>query len=243
MPMILKITISILGFFNLVFCQMLPMPFPGPSPMAFPGRPLMPYPGSMPNFMPRTVQTAIMPSVPQPLPLPMPMALPQPKLPVVVMPFYDKQKNKLPRRHKKKRKLKRKYISDSSCSDDSDTDYSSSSNIDFRTKKIKHSKGKHRRKQEVLTPVLSYVTKNGYVVYQKKINGNKVKDWVQGRSRYSNDMPRATKRNKMTVDELKRNIYNVKTCPGPNFITNDYLVISISPQTREALLKMFNAEL
>ncbi|KAF9408750.1 hypothetical protein HW555_011667 [Spodoptera exigua] len=56
-------------------------------------------------------------------------------------------------------------------------DGSCSESAEFRSKNKLRSKKK--RKHEVLTPVVSYVTKDGYVVYQKKIKKDKAKDWLE----------------------------------------------------------------
>lgn len=39
-------------------------------------------------------------------------------------------------------------------------------------------KGTKKKRHQVLTPVVSYVTKDGYVIYQKKIKKDLAKDWL-----------------------------------------------------------------
>ncbi|RVE48711.1 hypothetical protein evm_006677 [Chilo suppressalis] len=191
---VLDLVIFLSGFFQAVSCQMMPLPFPGSPQMAFPRQ--MPFPGPMPGFMPPVMQPGFMPpGIPHPMP--------QPKLPVVVMPFYSKKKkDHVPRRHKKKRRIRKKYVSDSSSSS-SDTD-SSSIDLDLRTQRSRRSMG--RNKQQVLTPVLSYVTKDGYVIYQKKIKEDRVKNWLQKGMRYSDETIGNNNRNRMAKDDLKKEI-------------------------------------
>lgn len=95
----------------------------------------------------------------------------QQKMPMVVMPYYsksaDKDQNKIKR---KKRRPKKIHYDDSS----SDYDDSGSASDEFNLR------AKHKTKRrQVLTPVVSYVTKDGYVVYQKKIKKDKARDWLE----------------------------------------------------------------
>lgn len=136
-----------------------PFPFPFPSPGSAPlqGIPIPPLPPSGPLVQP-------------PLSRPMPYPMPQAKLPVVVMPYYSKA-NKRVLKHKRRRQQKKYKHFTSSESDTSDS--ITSNEFEFRAKR--HPK---RRRREPLTPVISYVTKDGYIVYQKKIKKDTAKDWL-----------------------------------------------------------------
>ncbi|KAJ8724680.1 hypothetical protein PYW08_016154 [Mythimna loreyi] len=108
-----------------------------------------------------------------PMQMPMPLPMNGGRLPMVIMPHHSKKADR-PRR--KKRKPKRKRINmESSSSEDS-----CSESVDYRRSrnKVKSSLRKSN-KREVLTPVVSYVTKDGYVVYQKKIKKDKARDWLE----------------------------------------------------------------
>ncbi|XP_063826964.1 uncharacterized protein LOC135076426 [Ostrinia nubilalis] len=160
---VIHVIISVQVFHQARLQFMPPMPYPMPM-----GMPAGPVPAPMPLPMPLGMPAGPMPA-PMPMPMPMPLPLPQPRLPVVVMPYYSKAKKRRPAKRYRKRRPRRKYVS-SSC-ESSDTDVSSSSDIDFRASQ--------RRSRQVLTPVVSYMTKNGYVVYQKKIKNEKAKDWLR----------------------------------------------------------------
>ncbi|KOB78078.1 Uncharacterized protein OBRU01_03027 [Operophtera brumata] len=96
----------------------------------------------------------------------------QQKMPMVVMPYYSKSADKGRKQTKrKKRKPKKIRFDDSSCEED---DSSSSASGEFNVR----AKPKSKRRQ-VLTPVVSYVTKDGYVVYQKKIKKDRARDWLE----------------------------------------------------------------
>lgn len=165
MLLIFQSTILFQIFYQGVSQILQPMPFPPgmlPMPPAnAPGQMTMPGPIQMPG------------PIPMPGAMPMPLQVPGQKLPIVVMPYYSKAK-KYPRRHKKRRRAQKFYYksSSSSESDSSDTESSDSSSELGRS-------GKHDgRRRQVLTPVVSYVTKDGYVVYQKKIKKEKARDWL-----------------------------------------------------------------
>jgi hypothetical protein len=208
MSAILDITIVILSICQYVSTQMMhPMPYPGLPPMPFPSGP-MPFPsGSMPFPSGPMAFPPPMPGMmPSPMHLPGPIPIPQPKLPVVVMPYYSKNKKGSAKKHKKRRRLK--IYSDSSSSDSGSSDSSSSAEFKYRATKREKSfrSGKNRRRQ-VLTPVVSYVTKEGYVVYQKKIKKDKAKDWLQiGRRSHNHDSPEVTKDKGMSVKDIKKKI-------------------------------------
>ncbi|CAK1543741.1 unnamed protein product [Leptosia nina] len=99
-----------------------------------------------------------------------PFQIPQPRLPVMVMPYHSKASDK---KYKKRKRIKNKH-KESSSSSSSDS-HSSSKEYVMRSKK------KHRKKQkrQVLTPVISYVTRNGDIVYQKKVKKEKAGDWLE----------------------------------------------------------------
>lgn len=157
-----------------------PMPvpgLPGPGPIPMPGPGPMPMPGLGP--------------------MPMPMAMPPPgpahKLPVIVMPFYSPDPS-----YKNKKRPPR--ILDHESSSDTSGDSSSSvsrewwrgrrarsgrrSNIRRRSGRGFRKNRKHRtikrrhNKGNILTPILQYVTKDGYVIFEKKISNNEATDWL-----------------------------------------------------------------
>lgn len=98
------------------------------------------------------------PSLPQQMPMHFPF---QQRLPAVVMPY-------VPKHHKKtryhRRRSPKRVIEDSNSESCSDEDFRRSSRV-------------HRRRQ-VLTPVISYITKDGNVVYQKKVKRERARDWL-----------------------------------------------------------------
>lgn len=117
-------------------------------------------------------------------PMSMPMAYPtQRKMPSVVMPYYSRSEsrsggsrssglNRSKKRYRRKRRKPKKY--DKSVEHNSDNEFSGSGSAEqnFRRTKIK-------KRRQVLTPVVSYVTKDGYVVYQKKIKKDRAKEWLE----------------------------------------------------------------
>lgn len=154
--------------------QMMQMPS-GPQMMQMPnGAPMMPMPNGphmmqMPNALPMMPHMPRMPGMPPPMHLPMSLPMNGGRMPMMVMPHYSKKADK-PRR--KSRKPKRKRINMASSSSEG----SCSQSEEYRSKNALRS-GKKRG--GVLTPVVSYVTKDGYVVYQKKIKKDKAKDWLE----------------------------------------------------------------
>ncbi|XP_045496833.1 uncharacterized protein LOC123695138 [Colias croceus] len=120
------------------------------------------------------VHAGPMPMMPgQPMPLHAPYPVGQQRMPLVVMPYHSKAAD---RKYKRRRRPKKKYYKDSSSSSSS-SESSSSSKEDLRSRKKKN---KHKRKQrQVLTPVISYMTRNGDVVYQKKIKKDNARDWLE----------------------------------------------------------------
>ncbi|XP_050562699.1 uncharacterized protein LOC118269880 [Spodoptera frugiperda] len=135
---------------------------PGPMPMPNGG------PMQMPLMMPHMPRLPGMPSAPMPFPMQFPIH--GGRLPMVVSPHHSKKADR-PRR--KSHKNKRKRIS----MDSSSSEGSCSQSAEFRSRnKLRTSK---KKKHQVLTPVVSYVTKDGYVVYQKKIKKDKAKDWLE----------------------------------------------------------------
>ncbi|KAM3956161.1 LOW QUALITY PROTEIN: uncharacterized protein ACR2FA_009877 [Aphomia sociella] len=144
---------------------------------------------------------------PMPVPMPMPMVAPGPahKLPVIVMPFYSPERSYKKPPHENRRPPKRiveihtrrpSYYSDTDTSSDTDTDTSSdtSSNTSSegrgwwkgkgwrrngrRFNKRHKSRRKKHNKKDLLTPILQYVTKDGYVIFEKKITKGEAKDWL-----------------------------------------------------------------
>lgn len=159
----------------------------------------LPQMAQMPGMsLPQAVQTMQGPPMPMGMHMPggMAMAMPnmgmQPKMPVVVMPYHSKnqdKKNKNKKRKKKRHPKKYTYKSESCSSDDSvssdDTDSSNERPSNWKRfiraghkSRPQEYREKHKRRREVLTPVISYVTKDGYVVYQKKVKKDKAKDWL-----------------------------------------------------------------
>jgi hypothetical protein len=173
------------------------------NPLPMPGLPNGLPPGLPPGLFPPGLPGPI----PMPMPMmPGPPGLPSPKLPVIVMPFYspDPSYKQPPHKDDRKRPIKihgrppRRPLyydshSDSDWTGSSSSDVSSSSSSEHRGwwkskrgfrrygKKL-HGKNKSRKmrhgRKEVLTPVLQYVTKDGYVIYEKKISKDEAKDWL-----------------------------------------------------------------
>ncbi|XP_059054553.1 uncharacterized protein LOC131848647 [Achroia grisella] len=171
-PHLILHTLVVLHFCLNVLSQFPPAPFPYPGPQGTDiGGPMPPMGPMGPVSMGQMGPVPMMP-IPPSIP-----AMPHRKLPVVVMPYYSKLADK--KRHMKvhrKRRLGRKRLEYDSSSEDSDSN-DSSNDFDFRTTKRG---AMHRgKKRQVLTPVVSYVTKDGYVVYQKKIKKEKAKDWLE----------------------------------------------------------------
>ncbi|XP_037297069.1 anther-specific proline-rich protein APG-like [Manduca sexta] len=140
----------------------LPFPFPPQTPD---GAPMPPMPPLPPMPLPPSPQQL-------PMPMPMPLSMQQPRIPMVVMPYYSKNEKSPTKYMKKKRRVPKRHYEDSTS--DSEASDSGSNDFDFRAKR-RPRKGR----RQVLTPVVSYVTKDGYVVYQKKIKKERAKDWLE----------------------------------------------------------------
>ncbi|XP_052749549.1 uncharacterized protein LOC116412768 [Galleria mellonella] len=175
--------------------QFLPGPFPYPAPPQL--GPAMG--GAMPSIIP--------PPMGPMTPIAGPFPLQQPKIPVVVMPYYsklaDKNRSKL---HRKRRYFLKRHVKESSSCDTGDST-DSSSDLDFRaTRRSVTSKGK--RSRQVLTPVVSYVTKDGYVVYQKKIKKEKARDWLEmgERSNFHDSVEKDSESHEMRLKDLKNQL-------------------------------------
>lgn len=156
------------------------------APMAMPG-------GMPPGFPPGFPAPMMQPS------LPVPMPAPGPKIPVIVMPFYAPDKSYSGNTPKQPGRPKGNLPSDTdSGTDDDDTDDSDSDGSGesgwWRGKKKKRiikrkkqarkiyrrmSKRHHARKRNLLIPVLQYVTKDGYVIFEKKISKPEAKQWLE----------------------------------------------------------------
>ncbi|CAG5034169.1 unnamed protein product [Parnassius apollo] len=144
-------------------------------------------------------------------PPPMPMQVRQHQMPVVVMPYRSKATDRVFKRKKPRRP---EYYSDqSSCesSSTSDADYSSSSEFQFRGSRGSKKRWlKKKKKRNVLTPVISYVTRSGRVVYQKKIKKENPSDWLQmGRRKIPFDLQQNSRQvdtgsAEITVRDLKK---------------------------------------
>lgn len=176
-----------------------PLPFPIP-----PGMPPLPGMAPIPGLPPAPGMPPI-PGLPGPFPIPMPGAGPAHKLPVIVMPFYSPDPS-----FKKTRIQKRKHRKILPIDESSDTDTSLDSSTDsstedgwwrgsrgFRRSNTEPNRGLNRRpnrrsnhrhkprhhhnKKDLLTPVLQYVTKDGYVIFEKEISKNEAKDWLSMR--------------------------------------------------------------
>lgn len=159
--------------------QMMHMPNNPPMMQMSNGGPMMQIPNGaqVMQMPPGSIMMPNMPRLPgmSSAPMHMPMAFPMNggRLPMVVMPHHSKKADK-PRR--KSRKPKRKRINKESSSSES----SCSESVDYRRSRTKvRSHSKNSKKHEVLTPVVSYVTKDGFVVYQKKIKKDKARDWLE----------------------------------------------------------------
>ncbi|XP_050677731.1 SR-related and CTD-associated factor 4-like [Leptidea sinapis] len=172
----------------------IPPGFPGPMPLS-PG-----YPGPLP--LPPG-----MPGAPIPLGPPMHPG-PSQKLPVIVMPFYSpdtsfkkSQSNQLPeeprkrrgRKHKRKQRPQMHSDTDDSTESDSSTEEEGwwRGRRDGRRSTYGHYKKNRQtnRKHDLLTPMLQYVTKDGYVVFEEKISKNEAKEWLKMKAETTTDHP------------------------------------------------------
>lgn len=139
---------------------------------------------------------------------PMPMPLRQPQMPVVIMPYRSKAADHI--FVKKKERKPVYYGDDLTSSEDSTSDTDSVSSSEFTLRRNKR-RSRRKKKREVLTPVISYVTRSGRVVYQKKIKKENPSDWLQIGNRPNSfgialSSPRETDvvRGDITVRDLKR---------------------------------------
>lgn len=179
-------------------------PFPGmPGGMPMPGQiggsMEGPMPG-MPGPMPLPMPVPIVGGPPHKLPIiVMPFysqdhsfKKPQPEIP-------PKHRDKKKKTHKKKKKHYDIETKSSSCEDSESesSDRSSSSEHGFwigrrklRRKMARRSNKQHRtrrtefknKRKDLLTPILQYVTKDGYVIFEKKISKNEAKDWLKSQT-------------------------------------------------------------
>ncbi|XP_072949840.1 uncharacterized protein [Epargyreus clarus] len=215
-----------------------PQPIPMPMPPGIPGP--MPMPMPMPGPLPGPIPA------PGSMPMPLP-AGPAHKLPVIVMPFYSPDpsfKNQgrphlpmhpyRPRkwgiRHKRRRPFI--YPSDTSSSTDLDSslDTSLSSSSEYRgwwrdrrnhrrfNGPNKMKKKKHNQRRQLLTPVLQYVTKDGYVIFEKKISKNEAKDWMNVKK---DENVEVTSRIPADVEDVESNEPNVNHSREKEMVTED----------------------
>lgn len=143
---------------------------------------------SLAQFMPP------FPPIPAPMPGPMigmapasiPVIVPPARLPVVVMPYRSPSSDVTYVRRRRRRRPIYDYVSSdfSSSSSDSDTSYYSDifSSLEYRNRNPERLK-KYKRKalrsrRQVLTPVISYLRKDGRVAYHKKIKKENAGDWL-----------------------------------------------------------------
>uniref|UniRef100_A0A2A4JU08 Uncharacterized protein n=1 Tax=Heliothis virescens TaxID=7102 RepID=A0A2A4JU08_HELVI len=175
------------------------MPMPGPmGPHVGPPMPPGPMPGPMPGG-----------PMPMPMPMPMvggpPHKLPVIVMPFYSPDnSFKKPSTSRPRRRRPKKRRPRKKRPNSHESDDETSsgeggsgseDSDDSSEHGFwkghaksgRRKMSRRSGKKHHprkkepmnKKKELLTPILQYVTKDGYVIFEKQITKSEAKDWLK----------------------------------------------------------------
>lgn len=178
-----------------------PPPGKVPPPMPFPVPPFPP-----PMFPPGMV-------MPPMGPMPIAGAPPQ-KMPVIVMPFYSPDPVQRKNDKDKKKKPKKKDSDDSeSCSDDS----SDESSGFWRPGKFLRKRRGHKRSHsrfgggfrrnnddnaELLTPMIQYVTKDGYVIYEKEISKGEAKSWLRKNKKQENSRGVSYKE----LDEIKHGL-------------------------------------
>ncbi|XP_059054552.1 uncharacterized protein LOC131848646 [Achroia grisella] len=187
---------------NMLSGTMPPFPLSPPFPPVFP--PPGPYFPAGKEGAPVPMPMSL--AVPGPMSA-MPVVAPGPaqKLPVIVMPFYspDRSYQKSPRHHPPRRiveiQTRRPFYSDTDISSDTGTDTDTSFDTSHDTssdgggwwkgkgwrrngrrfnKRHKPRRKKHTKK-DLLTPILQYVTKDGYVIFEKTITKNEAKDWLK----------------------------------------------------------------
>lgn len=130
---------------------------------------------------------------PMPSGLQMPMYSGQ-NLPVMMMPYHSKAADK---EYNKRKKRKPKYH-----------DFDSSSHSESCSSSDEHLRsrsGKGKKRQQVLTPVISYVTRDGTVIYQKKIKKENAGDWLElGKQNVLSKFEEREKESgEMTIGDLK----------------------------------------
>ncbi|KPI99558.1 hypothetical protein RR46_03923 [Papilio xuthus] len=147
--------------------------------------------------------------LPMPMPVPMHMPIRQPQMPVVVMPYRSKASD---RAFKKKKRRRPHYSSEESSSESASYEDSSSS-AEFEFRRARGRRQRHKKKREVLTPVISYVTRSGRVVYQKKVKKENPADWLEvgaagaggaGGEGEGEGVAHASPRDELTVRDLRR---------------------------------------
>lgn len=182
----------------------LPMPFPIP-----PGFPAPIFPPGM----------GLPPMAAIPGPVPMPIAGPPPqKLPVIVMPFYSPDPAHKKDNDDSTKKPRKKDSSESeSCSDEDTSDSSGGGGSSGFWRPGKYGKrrkshkrifrrsgagsGRHSHKnKDLLTPMIQYVTKDGYVIYEKEISKGEAKNWLSKKEERETEKGVSFKE----LDEIKR---------------------------------------
>ncbi|KAJ0177542.1 hypothetical protein K1T71_006415 [Dendrolimus kikuchii] len=185
---------------------MIPAPFPGPVPGQFPGS--VAVPGPFPGPMPMPVPAS--PSAKVPV-IVMPFYSPDPafKKPKPIRPGSISTGSDTDRRIDMDTRSDTDIDTDTDTSSSSETSGSSDTSSErgiWRKNKKKWKKGwkrghkkgfkrntrrfnrqlkaKRRRhqKKDRLTPILQYVTKDGYVIYEKKISKGEATDWLNGQN-------------------------------------------------------------
>lgn len=192
-----------------------------PLPISMPGFPNIPGMPGLPGSIPTGISGAMPGGMPMPMQmLPMPSA-PAQKLPVIVMPFYSQDtsaKTALsqprPPRYKKHKsshikKRPKHYYSDEDTSDtDTSTDDSSDTSDGGWWKESRQgrrnnrhrSKRRRQQNQALLTPVLQYVTKDGYVIYEKQISKGEAKDWLGNKNDNRNEVETVTNKHEYELE-------------------------------------------
>lgn len=193
-----------------------PSPNKVPPPMPFPVPPGFPAP-----IFPPGMAIPPMAAIPASVPIPIPGPPPQ-KLPVIVMPFYSPDPVHKKDNNDRRKKPKKKDSSESgSCSD---YDYSDSSGGDgpnssgfWRPGKIGKKRRGHKRilrrsgggisrhsrkHKDLLTPMIQYVTKDGYVIFEKEISKGEAKDWLSKKGERENEKGVSFKE----LDEIKHEL-------------------------------------
>lgn len=136
-----------------------------------------------------TAGSMMMPPMPH---LQMP-AYPQQRLPVMMMPYHSKAADK---EFNKRKKRRPKYY---------DLESSSYSESCSSGEEYLKSKRRQKKRRQVLTPVISYVTRNGRVIYQKKIKKENAGDWLElGKEKVLSKFEEGEKESgEMTISDLK----------------------------------------